>query len=252
MGKAKPSLMENNFVNVLVSGKLGDLIHSLWVCHHLYNTKKVKSNILMTDSVEKFENGLQDTYEELYDIVTRQKYCYQFNLHGGESIDYDTTKFRTSPLLYNSTWTEILCGLFFDGQKPQDGAWINSFMDYGLRRDVTIISRRYKNEMTPKVIEIYDDITSQNNEVIFLGSIHDFNLFPFKNRVEHVIPHSLNDWFVEITNCALFVGNQSAPLAMASALDVPRIAELLPPQYPDGAHYKNESKYYKNFIKYVI
>jgi len=245
--------MENNHVNVLVSGKLGDLIHSLWVCHHLYKTRGVKSNILMTDDIEKFEYGLIPTYNELYYLISIQEYCYQFNLYNQEPIDYDTTKFRSSLLLYNSTWTEIFMKLFFEGETHTSGAWITPHMNYEIRRDITIVSRRYKNEMTPDVIRLYDEITSNaDKDVIFLGSLYDYNLFPFKDRVEHVIPNDLNDWFEQLTNCTLFVGNQSAPLAMTSALDLPRIAELLPPQYPDGAHYKNENKYYTNFLQHVI
>lgn len=236
--------------NVLVSGKLGDLIHSLWVCHHLFHRKGIKSNIFMTDDVEKFEYGLIPTYNELYDIVTKQEYCYQFNLYNGEHIDYDTTKFRKSPYLYRACWTEILCQCFFDGDSPKLGAWID--MD-ATPDERIIISRRFKNEMTPSVMKYYDSLTSRaESEIAFLGSLNDYNLFPFKDRMGHIIPESIDDWFTVISRCKMFVGNQSAPLAMASALNVVRIAELLPPQYPDGMHYKNESKYYENFIKYVI
>jgi hypothetical protein len=242
--------MENNYANVLVSGKLGDLIHSLWVCHHLYHRKGIKSNILMTDNIEKFEYGLVPTYNELYHIVSAQEYCYQFNLYNQEPIDYDTTRFRKSPYLYRACWTEILCQSFFEGDSPKLGAWIK--IDSVPNKRI-VISRRYKNEMTPSVIALYDKATSdEENEVVFLGSMHDYNLFPFKHRIPIIIPETIDDWFQEISKSMLFIGNQSSPLAMASALNVRRIAELLPPQYPDGAHYKNESKYYENFIKYVI
>jgi hypothetical protein len=237
--------------NVLVSGKLGDLFHSLWVCHHLYKKHGFKSNILMTDTVEKFEYGLIPTYNELYDIVSKQPYCYQFNLHNEEPIDYDTTAFRRSPYLYRACWTEILCQAFFDGDSPKLGSWINLPFDVK-KEDRIIISRRYKNEMTDDVIAFYDKVTMTEQKVYFLGGLHDYQLFPFKDRIEHIIPNSIEDWLGNIYNSSLFIGNQSSPLAMASALNVRRIAELLPPNFPDGAHYKNESKYYDNFIKYVI
>lgn len=235
--------------NVLVSGKLGDLIHSLWICNHLFVTRGLKSNIFMSDEVEKFEYGLIPTYNELYDIISKQPYCYQFNLWGGEEIQYDTTKFRQSNLLYRACWTEIMCQTFFRGEDPTLKAWIH--LDT-VPNERTLICRRYKNEMTPDVIKFYDRITSEENEVMFLGSMHDYNLFPFKHRVPHIIPETIEDWLNEISKSKLFIGNQSSPLAMASALNVKRVAELLPPQYPDGMHYKNEGQYYMNFLNYII
>jgi len=236
--------------NVLVSGKLGDLIHSLWVCHHLFHSKGIKSNVFMTDEVEPFEYGLISTYNELYDIVTQQEWCYQFNLWGGEHIDYLTTNFRHSPLLYRACWTEIMCQTFFQGDSPKLGAWIK--VDC-VPNERILISRRFKNEMTKDVIRFYDELTNRKDtEVVFLGSLHDYNLFPFKDRIPHLIPVTIKDWLNEISKSQLFVGNQSSPLAMASALNVKRIGELLPPQYPDGIHYKNEGHYYLNFLNYII
>lgn len=237
--------------NVLVSGKLGDLLHSLWVCQHLFITRGVKSNIFMTDEVEKFEYGLIPTYNELYDIIKKQPYCYQFNLWGGEPIDYDTTLFRQSSLLYRACWTEIMCQTFFSGETPTLKPWL--YMDVGSFDKRTIISRRFKNEMTPDVIKFYDKITSDTeNEVVFLGSPYDYNQFPFHHRIPQIIPETLDDWLMTIARCELFIGNQSSPLAMASALNVKRIAELLPTTYPDGMHYKNEGQYYMNFLNYII
>ena len=86
---------------------------------------------------------------------------------------------------------------------------------------------------------------------VFVGSRRDFDLFPLNSEFELFEPQSIADWLVTINNADLFIGNQSAPLAMASAMDTRRIAELLPINFPDGIHYRDESKYSSKFEGYI-
>ena len=59
--------------SVLVSGKLGDLIHSMYVPHHLFERHGVRTKIYITDTAEHFENGIDNTYRELKPIIQQQK-----------------------------------------------------------------------------------------------------------------------------------------------------------------------------------
>lgn len=235
--------------NVLVSGKLGDLFHSLWVCHHLYHKHGLESNVYMSDHVEKFENGLVPTFNELHDIIISQVWCSDFTIWGGENIEIDTTQFRKSQLLYRACWTEIMCQTFFTGDSPILGSWINVEAE---TKDRLVINRRYKNEASTNIISFYEQHIDSATETIFLGSERDYELFPLRDKCTLVIPENIHQWLTTIASSTLFIGNQSSPLAMASALDVRRIAELLPPNYPDGSHYKSEGKYYQNFLNYII
>jgi len=71
-------------------------------------------------------------------------------------------------------------------------------------------------------------------------------MFDLKERCRLVIPYSIDDWLMNIKTSTLFMGNQSSPLAMASALDVPRVAELFGKNIIDYIHYVGEEKYSKN------
>jgi hypothetical protein len=233
-------------VNVLVSGKLGDLIHSLYVCEHLYRTRGKKSHVFMTDKVEYFENGLYSTYQELHKVLLSQKWLGNFSIYQGENIDYDTTTFRQSPLLYNSCWSDIMLNTFFPNEEYCGGGWIK--LDVGVEEDLIVVNRRFKNDMPTDVLNAYTEITNQFSKRFFLGSMDDYERFPLKKNFIHIIPKSILEWFNYISRSEVFIGNQSSPLAMASALDVPRFAELLPTI--DKAHYIGEEKY-SNYIQLI-
>lgn len=235
-------------INVLVSGKLGDLFHSLYVCYHVYKTRNEKSIVYMTDAVEPFENGLENTYNELY-VPMMEDWCERFSIWKGEPIDIDTTQFRKSPYLYNACWSEIMVKTFFPNESYVSGAWINYAMQP--QKGLLVVNRRYKNEFTPMVRQRYMAIIPHYPKRVFVGSRRDFDLFPLNGEFELFEPQLMSDWLVTINNADLFIGNQSAPLAMASAMNTRRIAELLPINFPDGIHYRDESKYSSKFEGYI-
>lgn len=235
-------------ISVLVSGKLGDLFHSLYVCHHVYKTRNEKSIVYMTDAVEPFENGLENTFNELY-VPIMQDWCERFAIWNGEPIDIDTTQFRKSPYLYNACWSEIMVKTFFPNESYVGGAWINYEMQP--QKGLLVVNRRYKNEFTPLIRQRYMAIMPHYPKRIFVGSRRDFDLFPLNTDFELYEPNKIADWLMTIANADLFIGNQSAPLAMASAMNTRRIAELLPINFPDGIHYRDESKYSSKFEGYI-
>ena len=234
--------------NVLVSGKLGDLFHSLYVCNHVYVREGKKVNLFITDKVEHFENGLENTLGELVTPIKFQDWCNSFQIWNGEHIDIDTTQFRKSPWLYNTCWSEIMLNTFFPNQEYVRGAWVSAT---NTKDDILVVNRRYKNEFTPMLAHEYKLLGEQYKKKVFLGSQTDYDLFPLNAEYDLVQPNSIIDWLFWIGLSDLFVGNQSAPLAMASAMDARRVAELLPRKHPDWIHYRDESKYSSNFVKYI-
>jgi len=228
--------------SVLVSGKLGDLIHSMYVPHHLFERHGIRTVIYITDTAEYFENGIENTYRELKPIIQQQKGNDGFEIWQGQPIEYNTTLFRKSPYLYKRCWTEIMCGTFFPNEEPTTGAWMvyNEVRNW----DTTlVINRRFKSAVHKKLHQAYLSVIQQHQEVIFLGSELEYDSFPLKHLCRLVVPQDIQDWFIYIAKTKTFMGNQSAPLAIASALNTPRIAELLPKKIADWKHYWGENKY---------
>ena len=231
-------------VSVLISGKLGDLIHSLYVCNVLFKHFDKRSVIYMTDSVEPFENGLQNTYLELYEFIKMQSFCEDFKIWGGEPIEANTTLFRRSNLLYKNCWREIFNETF--NTSILTGAWLD-YHNPKIKQNTLVVARRYKIPMTDNAKNIYLKYIEQFEKVIFLGSKHDYDLFDLKHYCKLVTPLTIDDWLINIKTSGYFIGNQSSPLAMALALDVNVLAELFPRTIIDYIHYVGEEKYSQKF-----
>lgn len=230
-------------VSVLVGGKLGDLIHSLYVCQVLFKHYNRKSVIYMTDSVEPFENGLKNTFMELYELVKMQPFCEDFKIWNGEPIEANTTLFRRSNLLYKTCWREIFNQNF--NTPILTGNWLEYHNPKIKER--LVIARRYKLPLSENAKNVYLNYINQFKEIVFLGSQHDYDLFDLKHHCKLIIPYSIDDWFINIKTARLFMGNQSSPLAMALSLDVNIVAELFPTNIIDYIHYVGEEKYTQKF-----
>jgi hypothetical protein len=233
--------MERN--SVLVSGKLGDLFHSLYIPNYIFQTTGRRSVIYMTDRSEPFERGLESTFDELVPIITQQPYCYEFKKWNDEPIQFNTTHFRRSPLLYKAGWTDIIHSIFFDGNDKWVGPWLESIP----LSDKTglVISRIPKTSFNKETSDWYEKKIREYGGAIFLGSYNEFEKFPLHNMCTLIEAKSLEAKSRVIRSADLFMGNQSSPLAMAWALGVERAVELLPEPHPDYIHYEGEKKYYK-------
>jgi hypothetical protein len=86
-------------------------------------------------------------------------------------------------------------------------------------------------------------IDKYNDErAIFVGNEQEYNAFGYQMDFYH--PDDLFEHFEIINSCKFFIGNQSAPLAMAHSVDVPRLAIL---NKTDEIHYIGEEKFSRNF-----
>ena len=238
-------------MNILIGGKLGDFIHCMYVPFYLYKTTGMRSNIFICDSGNSyfnnanFEFGLQNTFRELIPIVMQQEYVKSFNIWSGEKNDINTIKFRDSEFLYKTCWTEILTNTFFGvSQKPLHGAWMRYDKSETQKKSTLLISRKVKNPMTSKLVDAYEKEIKKYENAIYLGTPENYDQFPLKHLCQNQNPQTLSDWFFSMNSAEAFLANQSGPGAMACALNVPRVIELLPKAtHLDDIHYIGEAKY---------
>jgi hypothetical protein len=143
-----------------------------------------------------------------------------------------------------------MCGTFFPNEEPTKGAWM-VYNEVRNRDTTLVINRRFKTPVHEELYQAYLSVIQQHQEVIFLGSELEYDFFPLKHLCRLVVPQDIQNWFFYIAKAKVFMGNQSAPLAIASALNTPRIAELLPRKYADWVHYWGEDKYGEiNFVQH--
>lgn len=198
---------------------MGDLIHMLYV---VANTPG-RHDLYITDRRDLHSDGfiypLDKTIEELRPVLMYQDYVQSVQAYNGEDA-INLNMWRSKA--YSANWTVLLSKMF--GVPVVGKAWM-------------------------KWPEIWD------HQHIYHKSMHsarngDWSKVDYRpdfwdigNEFE-----SITGLFSVIVSCKSFTGEQSLPLAIAHALDVPRIGVLNP---VDQAAYVGEEKIFKNF-RYVL
>jgi len=239
-------------IDCLIGGRLGDFIHSLVIPKQIYEYSGIKSKILIADKGDVFSNGLLNTYKELIPIMENQEYIGGFELYDSEihkNIQKDLSTIRESPHLYTTCWNEILFKTYLPEHRhevPQELSWLNSTKNIPELNDVILVNRAPRSSMEDSTITRWEEIFKNYEEYKFLFVCSDKNQyieFEFGN-IELLYCETLEEMVNSIGSCAMFVGNQSTPFAIASALNKPRVVELI--SKIDQIHYINDTKYYKN------
>jgi hypothetical protein len=221
-------------MNFLLGGRTGDLIHALYVAKNYPG----KHNLYITDRrdlhSDGFALGLEKTYEELKPILNNQDYVNSFEIYTNQPFDENLSLWRR--YAYSASWTQLLSNTF--NVPAVGGRWINVNKKEGVESKV-IIHCSINPDRRGHWGTLVDKYEGQT---LFIGSQKEYETFGYK--MDFYEPTDLHDFFVTINSCKFFIGNQSAPLAIAHALDVPRLAVL---NEVDKIAYKGEEKFYKNF-----
>lgn len=242
-------------INFVASGLLGDFIHSLSACKNICLQHQVKANLYISDGFlgEKFRFGVGQAYADTYELISQQDYIntYQILPDGfSESfvnlnqwrIEVHNTYANTGK--YNKCWSELLAQTF--NYPISDYPWIsvNSVDSNTIGRVVIHRSRKRHNDAHQAFIE------SIPEKAIFLSTDRsEYENYEFKDLVEPYIVRNVTDLAAAIGSSKLFIGNQSSPLALASAIDHRRVAELCP--VDAAVFYLGEARYSKN-IRFMV
>jgi len=200
----------------ILGGRMGDLIHMMYVVSH---TPGGPHDLYITDRRDLHSDGfiydLDRTVEELRPVLMYQDYVRSVQSYNGEdAINLNLWRQKA----YSANWTTLLSEMF---NVPVVGeAW----MKWGIGG--------YKGSICHKSLHparhgnmVWDDTGDIGNDFESLSA-----LFTIINASSH------------------FTGEQSLPLAIAHALDVPRIGVL---NQVDAKAYIGEEKIFKRF-SYVL
>lgn len=208
----------------ILGGRMGDLIHMMYV---VKNTPG-KHDLYITDRRDLHSDGfiydLDKTVAELRQVLMLQDYVNSVQPLSEFSNPDDYINLNLwRRKAYSASWTNLLSEMF---NVPVNGeAWMK-WPTYYVTFDKKILHK-----------SIYP---ARN------GDWSKVNTDGFKDIGSDFL--NLAWLFSKISYCELFVGEQSLPLAVAHALDVPRIAVL---NQVDKAAYIGEEKIFKNF-SYVL
>ena len=206
------------------SGMLGDFIQTLSViCETYYQTGR-KGILYMSERGDVFRNGLQNTYNDIYQTIMGQKYIQDFKIYNNEPFEVDLVQWRSSPLLYKKNWYNIYKETYNLewGKRP----WIVAPYDEKWKDKIVINTTNYRwaaNIEFKKLNALYP------NELVFISFDKEQHIFFERTtniEVEYYEPKTFFEMVTIINSCKLFAGSLSSPFTIANALHKNRICGL--------------------------
>lgn len=211
-------------IRYINGGLFGDFIHSLSVINEKYYETGRKGILYISNEHggDPFRFGLETTFKDTFDIISKQKYIHSYSIYNTEKYDINLNDWRNNPYLFNKNWYDI----YRDTYKIEwaKHKWITAPIDNKWKDKVIIHTSifRYPNQINFQ--EIYD---KYNDNVIFITSKQDEYDFFIQNTKLFNIPLHIISSFTELciilSSCKLFLGSMSGPLAVAFSIHIPSI-----------------------------
>ena len=159
--------MENNTINFVMGGKLGDLIQSLITVKGICNKSNKKANLYIFDIGWEF--GINNVYKELYPIIIQQLYINSFKILTDYKLDAIQTPTQNSPIqifnknlieegyidlgiyirspfLYKCCWSELYSKTF-EFEIPSEINWLTYNQINDKLTDKVLIHRKHGNRI---------------------------------------------------------------------------------------------------------
>lgn len=235
-------------INVVIGGRLGDFFQMLYVLKQKYALNGDIFNVYLTEYVDLHEcdvfiKDLNQTYKELYPIMIQQPYINTFNIFNFQIEKYINLNVWRRYMDKNLwPWTNILNTVFLNNiENLEYGRWVQFDKKNDLFKNKVVIHRGlYRNTNL-----INWKFLVENNDCVFVGSDYkQYSEFKYRYNVPFQQFNTLSDLLSILNSCLFFVGNQTGPLAIANALNTPRLGELWDVV---AVHYINEHFYTPEF-----
>jgi len=201
----------------LSEGKLGDLIHNLSVINENFYKTGRKGILYISDNNDKFEFGLQTTYNDTNSVISSQRYIKTYKIHENEPYYINLNDWRMNPLLYRQNF----CNTYSQRYNIEWGKhqWIKiPLINYALKDKILInISiSRFKN------IDYHQFKTKygEENLIFICFDKKQYTNFINKTNLDIKCMHvnNFDELCIAINSCKLFIGTQSMPLSLTNAL----------------------------------
>ena len=240
----------NSIINFVCCGQSGDMTHELYVIKNLYKLYNIKANLYIADYTYggidccgHFLFDLERTYNDWKQTICLQPYINSFGI---------LPKNFTENYINLNSWRD------FNGKNRSWSYLMSECFNFPIQEEYRWIDCSTKiDELKNKILIHHSNIRHNNNfdwrkiiqgnedNVLFITN-NDSEYNNFKSihpTIEYYKVSDIYDLVVALNSCKLFIGNQSMPFAMASALEIPRIGILY---YVDARYYQNEHNVSKN------
>ena len=203
-------------IKYISGGLLGDFIHQLSIINEIYIQTNKKGILYIANIGDQFRNGLEKTYNDLYEIVSIQEYIQEFKIYNGESYDYNLSEWRNYngnhsnliyvfKVLYNIEWGKHK----WLSNIPKKPEWENKII-------INTVHYRFPD------IEFFDSLKNIDlSNYIFVSCFkNEYHEFINKTNIliDYYSPSSLFELCIILNSCKQVIGSLSAVLSISTAL----------------------------------
>jgi hypothetical protein len=209
-------------------GLLGDFIHQLSVIHQNYLQTGRRGVLYIANIADRFRKGIDQTYADTFDIISKQSYIKEYKIHNGEQVDVNLSVWRADPMLFRCNWHDLYKKVYSVdwGTKP----WLKmddimpsptgTFNRSDWQTKVVINTSKFRYPTKINFTELLAKYGAEH--IIYIGfEEKEYNRFVNCSGINTIKFHKLSS-LVEmchiINSCALMVGSLSAPMAFATAM----------------------------------
>lgn len=234
-------------VSYMCGGLLGDFINSLSVPFENFKKNGKRATLYIGNGGDNFKYGIENTYNDIYSIVSKQFYIKEFKIYSGEPFDINLNNWRHCNKLYIDSFYEIY-KMTYNVEWGSE-KWLYIDIDNNIKSkwyDKVIINTtpyRFPDNINfNKLYEIY------NNKLIFVSNDPEhYKHFVEKTKlnIEYYNSCSFSEICQIIHSCKEFIGSLSLPLSIAHAFDIKRTIGY-PRNCPDMIMIYKLDKYWIN------
>lgn len=246
----------NNFdfshISYISGGLLGDFIHNLSIPYEIFKKTGMKANIYLANGFggDNFSFGLENTFNDIYDIISKQFYINKFKIYEGEQFNINLNDWRKSDKLYKESFYEIYKSTYNINWGTEKWIYIdtnNKIKNYWSDK-IVVNTTYYRFTDNINYNELYE---KYSEKIIFISNNENDYKF-FINKTGLNIPYyklsSFNELCDIINSCYLFIGSLSSPLAIAHSIDKKRIVGFANNCIDNIMIYKLQDKWQNMFI----
>lgn len=204
------------YITYRSGGRLGDFIHQLSVIHEIFLTTGYKGILYMYHENDSFTNGIEDSYNDLYDIVMNQEYIHSFTIYNNEdyNIDLSIWRYYLNNYIDLPTIYKKIFNTNFGKYK-----WLNNIQNLNEWNDIIVINTTHYRFIRDDIIQQLKNMDLCN--VVFVSYIQfEYDYFVKKTNlnIKYYKPKSLMELTQIIYSCKYFIGSFSCPLSIATAI----------------------------------
>jgi hypothetical protein len=217
-------------INFICGGKTGDLIYYSLYIKNICRILNKKGILHITNNRKfggfNFTLDIKTTTKDLKRLYQGEPYIKDVRILDESIIndEYFNINYWVKSI-GDKCWGNFLkkeIRIKYD-ENFDNSSWISTNEQFGELKGKIIIHRSVHRHS--KVFPWKNIV--ENNECFFVACTkREYDIFPFKNKVELFLCKDLYELSIAINSCKFFIGNLSTPNAIAHAMHKPRISEL--------------------------